>query len=563
MAFDGIVLNCVVSELCNSLLNSKVAKIFQPSKTELIFNFYCHGENLTLLINVQPETARIHLTSHTKPNPIQAPNFCMLLRKHLLGAKLITINTFDLERIVEFVFETYNELKDKTTKKLVVQTMASHSNVILTNYSNTIIDSLYHISNSSFEIMPARTYNIPENSKLSFRKLKDCFEFLQYIPRESEETVDKILSDSFFGISRSFCQNLIPISSMPAKFLKESDYFMIYDKITKVLDYIPKLSLELTPNQKDYMVCFKSKRTHEVNYFLDDYYTKLEVEHSFIKKRNQLLTTLFSQLKKYTKRLENINLKLKECENMEQYRIYGELIISNLHRFPAHSNLENIIVENYYDNQKKIVIPLTNSYSLSKNAEKYFKKYNKLKNTLKVVTLQKKETEVELEYIQSILFSIENSSTLQELEDISIEIEESKLFDLKHITNTATNKKAKIETQSKPIELQIDGHSILVGKNNRQNDLLTFKIAKKQDIWFHVKNIQGSHVILSLNQKPITNYIILKCATIAAQHSKAKNSTHVCVDYCPVKNVKKIPGGKPGMVVYSNYKTIVVNLEQK
>lgn len=580
MAFDGIVLNAVADELRATLLNGKITKIYEPTKNDLILSFYCAPSNIALLINVQPETARIHCTTHSKPNPLQAPNFCMLLRKHLMGARLIEIHTFDLERVVEFVFETYNELKDKVIKRLIVEVMASHSNIILTNDSYVIIDSLRHVSNSNTEIMPARTYEFPHNEKHSFVELQNFSEFLAYLPTTFEEPIDKILSDTFIGISRSFVQNLVKKNgqaqdlSLHCSSQQQDGQFslcgkeevsftpssteleVLFTSMKHVLEHISEVALEETDTHKDYCIYLKpEKESLEANFFLDDYYTQKEEKNTFVQKRNQLLSVLSGQLKKYTKRLENINHKLEECENMEQYRIYGELITSNLYRYALHSNLESITVPNYYDNQNEITIPLDKRFSVSKNAEKYFKKYNKLKNTLKIVSIQKKETLLELDYIQSILFSIETSNTLQELEEIASEMEETELFG-NHAKAKPQKKNEK--SKSEPFEFVIDGYTVLAGKNNKQNDLLTLKIANKQDLWFHTQNIQGSHVILKTEGKIVPDEMILKCAQIAVQNSKAKNSTHVAVDYCPVKNVKKPSGSKPGMVIYQNYKTIIV-----
>ncbi len=540
MAFDGIVLNCVVNELNSEIIGAKVNKIFEPSRSDIIFGLYNHGKSYSFLINIQPEIARFHLTTYNKPNPLQAPNFCMLLRKHLMNAKIVAINTFDLERVIEIVFESYNELKDIVVKKIFVETMASHSNVILTNSQNTIIDALRHVSNNSLEIIPARQYKIPSNKKHSILKIKNGSEFLKYIPKEALVSFDKVLSENFIGISRSFCQNLLPNATTPVNILSDIEIINAFNLIKNIINNIPNLSLKLTKDKKDYMIFPCEKNALDVNFFLDNYYHNKEIENNFLNKKKQLLGIISSQLKKYLKRLENINLKLKECENIEKYRIYGELITANLFRYKPHLILNEIIVQNYYDNQKEICIPLDKRFSISKNAEKYFKKYNKLKNTLKVVTIQKRETEIELEYIQSILFSIENSSDIDDLEGISSEINESGLL------NTKKNEKnKKSESQSFPIEFNIDGYTVLVGKNNKQNDFLTFKIANRQDIWFHVQNTQGCHVVLKSNGKPITEKIILKCANFAVQNSKAKNSTNVPVDYCPVKNVKKPSGSKP------------------
>ena len=234
MAFDGIVLNSVVSELRSNLINGKINKIFQPQKNEIIIEFYSSGKGITLLINVQPEIARFHATRYSKPNPLQAPNFCMLLRKHLIGAKLIQINTFDLERIAEFCFETHNELNDKIIKKLIVQVMSSHSNIILTNSENIIIDSIKHVSMPSLEIMPAREYSLPDTTKLSFVKLNSFEEFQSVVSNSPENPIDKVLSDNFIGISRPLVQNLMK---------DDSTLNVLYDKIKYLIENINNVCL--------------------------------------------------------------------------------------------------------------------------------------------------------------------------------------------------------------------------------------------------------------------------------------------------------------------------------
>ena len=494
------------------------------------------------MLNVQPEFARIHCTTHSKPNPLKAPNFCMLLRKHLIGARLSSIVTYDLERVMEFQFETYDELADRVIKKLIVQVMASGSNIILTKQNNTIIDSIKRVDTSEVQLLPSLVYHLPDNQKQSFLHIDSYREF-QNIIGNTDEPIDKLISDNFIGLSRALIQSLNQSS------------IELYNKLKEITNNLSNISL--IPYNNDYTISIcNSKEPMQVNFYLDDYYYIKETNHLFKQKRSTLLAQISSQLKKYSKRLENINSKLDECKNMDTYRIYGELITSNLYKFNSKGNMDSIVVENYYDNQNELTIPLDKKYSLSKNAERYFKKYNKLKNTLKIVGLQKKETEIELEYIQSVLFSIESATDIAELTDIETELNESNIFGSK--LNKHINKKKTSDTQSKPLEFNIDGFTILVGKNNKQNDMLTLRIASRNDLWFHTQNIQGCHVILKIENKSIPDNIILECAKLAKQYSKAKDSKNVAVDYCLVKNIKKPSGSKPGMVIYTNYKTIII-----
>ena len=256
--------------------------------------------------------------------------------------------------------------------------------------------------------------------------------------------------------------------------------------------------------------------------------------------------------------MKSINNKLKECANKDLYKLYGELITANLYKFSKNYNSDKVELENYYDNNSPITIPLDSTISIANNAKKYFKKYNKLKNALEIVTLQKKETEEELQYIESIIYELEYAKDIQEVNDIYNEISENPIFKdyIQSNNKTNTKKEANIST---PREYHIDGYTVLVGKNNKQNDYLTTKLASKNDIWFHTKDIHGSHVILKDPSPNVSNDALIKCAKLAAYYSKARLSTNVPVDYCYVKYVKKPNGSKPGMVIYSNNKTLYVN----
>ncbi len=449
MAFDGIVLNSVAYELRNVLINSKVTKIYEPTKTDLIISFYGSAKNLALQINIDPANARIHCTTHAKVNPFQAPNFCMLLRKHLVGARLIQINTFDLERVIELVFETYNELKDKVIKRLIVEVMSSHSNIILASNSYTIIDSIRHVESTSTVVLPAHIYEFPKNIKVSILELKGFDEFVSIIGDYNNSPIDKILSDHFTGISRSFIQSRLNVLGLSSVIANYENLLKLYNDICNVASHFEQIVLRKLSDSKDFIIDLSPRKdVLSVNYFLDDFYYIKEIDDSFSMLKRRLLTTISSNLKKYNRRLENIEEKLKECEDMETYRLFGELITSNLYRFSPHMQLDKITVNNYYDNNVELVIPLDKKYSISKNAERYFKKYNKLKSTLKVVSIQKSETILELDYIQSILFSIENANTISELEDIFAEMQEANLFGNKNINSL----KVKAENKSQPTE---------------------------------------------------------------------------------------------------------------
>lgn len=549
MAFDGIVTKAVIAELNKSIINSKVNKVFEPTKNDIMIGLYNLGINYCLHICTNPSTCRIHLTTHTKPNPISAPNFCMLLRKHLIGSKIISISSFDLDRIIKIDFEGYNELNDKVIKKLYIEIMGSCSNIILTNENNIIIDSLKHI-NCNREIMPVRVYELPSNNKHSILEISTFDEFSNIISSaNTEDTLDKKIAETFNGLCRPFVQYVLHKN--------DNDLAKSFEYIKKIIANIENSNLKCIHTQNDYVIEFSNETVENlsINFFIDDFYYNKETDMSFKNFRNDILKLVLSALKKCTKKLENINNKLVECNKMEEYKLYGELITSNLYRLKENSNLAT--VENYYDNNNLISIPMDNSISPNKNAEKYFKKYNKLKNTLVIVSEQKENVQKELNYIESIVYSIENARTVTDLEEIFDEIYENTNITIKS-KEKKQNKVTQKQGKSSPLKYIINGFTVLVGKNNNQNDELTLKIAAKDDYWFHTQSIHGSHVILRTEGKEVDENTLIECAKLAAKFSKAKLSSNIPVDYCLVKFIKKPSSAKPGMVVYTNYKTLYV-----
>ena len=351
----------------------------------------------------------------------------------------------------------------------------------------------------------------------------------------------------------------------------------LYKYFKELLNYIDNvtgeildLSTSLNKTKIDFVPCLKTSYNNQdtliepkqtsldFNFFIDDFYYNKEQKEQFNSKRNNILKVILVCLKKYQKRLQNINKKLKECENKETYQLYGELITSNLYRI-KNTNEDKIQLENYYDNNNLITIPLDKKYSVANNAKRYFKKYNKLKNALEICAIQKKETELELDYIESVVYELESSTTLADLEQIYAEISESSIFKDSFNKQKNNKKKQNVPSSIQPVQLNIDGFTVYVGKNNICNDYLTTKLANKNDLWFHTKDIHGSHIVLNLENKTPNNEIIQKCAELAAYHSKAKLSSNVPVDYCYIKYVKKPSKSKAGMVIYTHNKTLFVN----
>ena len=566
MAFDGITTKSISYELQHAILGGKINKIFEPNKNEILFGIYANGKNYALNICIDSNLYRIHLTTNSKPNPLNAPNFCMLLRKHLMGYKIKAISSSnDLERIIKIELEGYNELNDLTTKYLIIELMGKHSNVILLNDKFFIIDSLRHLdilSNSTRDILPAHEYIYPENTKHNFYSIKSFDDFYTLILENNVTNLANFLVNYFTGFSNPFIKNIILKQNINNTDFSKDDILKMYEYLSKLLNKLASNEVSLTKyanekNKLDYVIDLVPKPTElAINFYIDDFYYNKETTNNYISYRNNLLKLISHILKKYLLRLESINNKLKECENKDLYKLYGELITANLYKFSKDYSSDKVDLENYYANNTILTIPLDNTTSIANNAKRYFKKYNKLKNALEIVTIQKNETEEELQYIESIVYELEYAKDIQEVNEIYNEISENPIFkDYIQSNNNNTKREATI---SAPREYHIDGFTVLVGKNNKQNDYLTTKLASPTDIWFHTKDIHGSHVILKNPTANIGTDTLIKCAKLAAYYSKGRLSSNVPVDYCLVKYVKKPNGSKPGMVIYTNNRTLNV-----
>ena len=564
MAFDGFITKAVVSELKNVLIGAKVNKVFQPNKNEIILGLYNLRTNYALNLCTVPDLCRICLTTHSKPNPQNAYNFCMLLRKYLTGGKISKISSYDLERTVEIQFECYNELNDLVIRKLFIEIMSRQSNIILTNENNIIIDTLKHFDNQVRELLPAHEYSFVPINKISFLE-QNLEEFIQIISEHPDEGLSKILLDHFIGFSKPFINDILSELQIDEFNYNNEDLSKLFNHIKNIIDSLGtnNLSCKLI-SKKDYTLSLKENNDLlNINFFIDDFYFYKEQDSNFTSLRNSLLKIISSSLKKVSKKLININSKLKECENMDTYKLYGELLTANLYKLNSSENLDKIEIENYYDDYKLITIPLDKTISVQANIEKYFKKYNKLKNALVIVSEQKKDAEKELNYIESIVFSLENSKTLRDINEVYEEISEN--VSIKKDINKKKQQVSKKKKENEDIKfdtIEIDGFTVLIGKNNIQNDYISLKLADKNDVWFHTQKLHGSHVLLrnpeNLEISEIPENVLFNCAKLAKENSKANTSLNVSVDYCLAKYVKKASGAKPGMVIYTNFKTIIV-----
>ena len=574
MPFDGFVTKKVVTELKNKLIGGKINKVSEPNKNEIILSIYNQGENYNLLLCANPDYCRINLTNYQKPNPQNAYNFCMLLRKYLVGGKIKEICNYDLERTVRITFDCYNELNDLITRNLYIEIMSRQSNVILTNENNIIIDTLKHLELSTRDLLPAHEYEFSPSNKQSFIKLESYDEFKKYFEIDKENfSISNTLFDNFIGFSKPLIKETLKTLNIEPASTSDEDFRKVYSYFKNLVLSLegPTSTFKEINSKKDYCLYLESNDVIEnineddiitANEFIDEFYFQKEKQTSFTNSKNVVLKIVLTSLKKVYKKLEHINQKLNECNDMDRFRLYGELLTANLYKFQGLPNTDKIEVENYYDENKVISIPLDKSIPVSKNIEKYFKKYNKLKNALLIVTEQKKETEKELDYIESIVFSIENSKTLSDINEIYVEISNNlstKKEVMKKEKNKQKPKNPKKQDEVSYDVLNIDGFQVYVGKNNIQNDYITHKLASPNDIWFHTQKIHGSHVLLkNPDSLDITEDILFKCASLAKENSKANGSVNVSVDYCFARYVKKAPGNRPGMVIYTNFKTIIV-----
>ena len=647
MAFDGITLNAVVNEL-QILKGAKVNSINQPDKNSIVISVY-NGNNFAINIDTSANNYRIHLTTHSRKNPLNALNFCMCLRKQLNRAKIDSIYMKDLERICYIKFSTYNEMNDLVNKTLIIELMGKYSNIILVNENFKIIDALKKFDNfdvlnhsenfdslkkeksndglieKSRGIMPGREYIEPVDEKYNFKKTSEN-EFIEIIEKSSYKTLESAIPNLFTGISKLFVQNIINTLELTNTISRKS-LKNIYEYINEIIDCSNSSNLKLIINKNNYSVGIEERENNKnsatgfeerenndltinkdnnkdnnkddylseedenifkINFELDDfYYNKIEKE-LFTNYRNGLLKILENTLDKLTKKLYNINEKVELCKKKDDYKIYGELLIANIYRLKNVNTIQNenarqiknedtsenlsqikeknektleVQVENYYDNNKKISIPINPNISISKNAENYFKKYDKMKRTLDVVNKQKEQTNKELNYLSTIIDEIDTCTTISDINEVYEEISENILFN--EVSNHKRYKAGKIKKENTQmllnyLKFKVDDYDVLVGKNNKQNDYITLHVANDTDYWFHTKDIHGSHLILRCNGVTPKLETIKKCAEIAAYHSKAKFSSHVPVDYTQIKNVKKPKGAVPGYVIYKNNKTIYV-----
>ncbi len=555
MAFDGAFLKKTVDEL-KLAIDCHIDKIYQPSKDELVFLLRKKGFVKRLFISVRPGAARLHFTENKYENPAIPPNFCMLLRKYLQSAKLVDISCENLERIAVLTLSSRNEMGDLVTLKLVCEFIGNQANIILLNQDGRILDSIKRsdVETAKRLILPNALYEAPPTLEKLNPLTLDIEKFCNNI--KSEE-ISKELLNSLSGFSPLICREIeyksqntslkSALSNIIADLKTNSKPILIKSPDGAELDFS---FTEISQYGKGY----KNTLFPSFSELLDEYYSAKDLKARINAAAKDIIKLINNLISRTEKRLSLRLEELKKCENRENLRIFGELIKSNIHNIKNGSEFAEVI--NYYDEELKTVkIKLNPAISVSKNADKYFKDYKKsysAEQTLTKLTVADKE---ELKYFESVLDSISRCSSLSLLAEIKDELA------LGGYIRKQTTKKKTEESKITTYESD-EGYLILVGKNNIQNDKITCKIASKGDLWFHTKNIPGSHVVVLNDGKEVSDDTILKAALLAAKNSKAATSSKVAVDYTPIKFVKKPSGAKPGMVIYTTNKTVFVNPEE-
>ncbi|MDF2523963.1 MAG: hypothetical protein K0R31_1604 [Clostridiales bacterium] len=577
MPFDGIVAKAIVKELHNTLEGARVEKIFQPESDEIILQVRAQSQNLRLLLSASANYPRIHFTENTKENPSAPPVFCMLLRKHLSGGRVVGIEFHDYERIISLLVESTNELGDLSIKKLMIEIMGRHSNIILVNAEDKIIDSIKHVDNEISrvrEIMPARPYVLPPAQNKTSPDLLDIDAFIEDAKNTSSLNIEKYMLDNIKGFSPLLCREVCSLAELDGKLplsnLKDTDSMRLKHVLANIIESIrenrfspcivyeeEKLSSPvdfhaLEMKQYPYVCSMPS-----MNKTLDSFYSSKDKFERLKQKKSDILKVLNNSFDRCNKKLSLQQEKLRDVSDREKLKLYGELITANIYCIPA--NVKSISLLNYYSESGEMLdVPMDDTLSPQDNAQRYFKKYAKAKSTYSYTSKQVQESLNELEYLESVLQLLENCATTQEIDEVRQELAEQGYLTIKR----KPSKKSKPQLSAPMHFKSSDGLDIYVGKNNKQNDVLTLKTSSSNDIWLHTKDIPGSHVIIKKPQNDIPDTTLLEAAHLAAYFSKAKQSSNVQVDYAQVRNVKKPSGAKPGMVIYENYRTLVVTPDE-
>ena len=566
MALDGIVIANIVHDLKTISIGARIDKIYQPEKDELIINLRSLGKNYKLLLSANPSNPRAHFTEKTKENPQNAPVFCMLLRKHIQG-KIVDINQPNFERIIEISIESLNEMGDLQTKRLIIEIMGKHSNIILVNNQNIILDAIKHISHNQSsvrEILPGRLYRAPR-SKTSFLNLTEKI-LNEHLNNNPDKPISQTLYKTFTGISPLMANEVLARANLDPNMLADSlnCYASLYNEFNTIKTNIEKnifspniiyqnnMPLDFSSITMDIYNHLNKKYFDNISLLLDHYYEERDAAYRAASKTADIRKIVANHIERAIKKQEKFDKTLKQIENKDLLKTYGELITSNVHIVPQGAT--NFITANFYEeDMANIEIPLDPTLTPIQNAQKYFKQYNKQKRSFIAINEQKINNEKDIAYLDSVHTFLSKNLSESEIEEIREELITQGILKKK------TQNKQKKVIKPKPMHYKsIDGLDIYIGKNNNQNDNLTMQFAKDHDIWLHTKDIPGSHVIIKTDGQAVPDSTLNQAVMLAAFYSKASTSSLVPVDYTKKKHVRKPSGAKPGMVIYDSHKTAYI-----
>lgn len=567
MAFDGIVVANLVHELKSELLNGRIAKIAQPEADELLLTIKSPSGQRRLYLSASASLPLIYLTENNKPSPMTAPNFCMLLRKHIANGRIVDIYQPKLERIIHFTIEHLNELGDLCRKELIVEIMGKHSNLIFCTEDGTIIDSIKHVSaqmSSVREVLPGRTYFIPDTMEKADPLSVTPEEFTAVL-QQKPLPLTKAIYTSFTGISPVTAEEICFIagidSSLPPKELSADIMQHLYNQFTlyftnvkegafrPAIYYLGKEPKEFASLPLTHFTEYRRVEFDKISNVLETYYAAKNTITRIRQKSSDLRHILQTALERNRKKYDLQIKQLKDTENRDKYKIYGELL--HVYGYNLEEGAKTLEAFNYYTNEM-IQIPLDPMLSPQENAKKYFDKYNKQKRTYEALSSLIQETSDDIRYLESVRTALDIARSEEDLAEIKEE-----LIAAGYMKRKFTKKKQRIK--NKPLHyISSDGYDMYVGKNNFQNEELTFHFANGNDWWFHAKQAPGSHVIVKTKGEELPDSTFEEAGRLAAYYSSMRNADKIEIDYVEKKHVKKPSGGKPGFVVYyTNYSLII------
>jgi len=582
MPFDGYVARSLKRELNTVLKDSRIDKIYQPDKFQLTLRFKKGRESHKLLISANSSLPYIAMTEMDKTNPSVPPLFCMVLRKHLQGGFLSEVLQYDNDRIIFFDFHTHDEMKFSKKKRLVVELMGKHSNIILLDAQGVIIDSIRRIPSTisrQRQVLPGLSYSFPpDQGKLNIEEclFSDFYGKMQFKDTE----VYKMIYCNYKGISpilaKEFCHRAGIEPQTNTSDIDRPSTKKIWNTIIafgKSIDSggekptvfskksLPKdfhaAELEIYPSK-----IYERENFNSISYAIDRYYIDKNKAADLASKSSNLNKLVKSRLSHSRNKLQKLHEEYTNSLDYEKYKIYGDILLANIHK--VKHGMQSIVLDNFYDENKPIKIPLDNKISPSKNAQKCFKKYNKYKNAKLHIHKQILIAKSEIEYLSNVLVNLENSYEFANIAAIKEELKKEGYLGKDLIQNKKHKKSKEIDKFNKThmTFLTANGKRIIAGKNSTQNERVTFKKSKSKDIWFHAKDMPGSHVVL-LNDGSLLEKDFLDAASIAAYYSKGRLSSNVPVDCTEVRNVYKIKGAGPGLVTYSKQKTLYITPKEK